>query len=494
MSFASSPITLPPDRPPTCERRSAFPELESLRSQNPMAVVPTSPDRWCSASMKLLQTAETRECSAVQAVVDGEIARDDAQRITQMQRDFSNSELGQKISATEELMQFLSDALALVETEERLLAAEIVELAKMERSHLACLTVLQNIKAIRQNRPKGELVRDSVEHEFRKQINNLNGSVCRPRIAKLEGVQKELRAIRDDLQNDITLKAKALAVDDQVLRTSKVRTTPLRNFSPPQSLTSPKTWLQGAVNKIKKCNKHCQFAQGLRNKSIEYRRVRCAEVDSWNKSVLVELLQQCVAELEAFQVTLIDRLYEVEQDMAADLQEAVDLQNSIIAHEEPLHLAEERLRQRYRRPKSERVRDSAEKALEQEVDRLGMALAKLAAKKKKILANREKLKGVKDDIEANVVLKQQAVDVNLTCLYVLQHTDWEQAKEMAQSLDLDHDGVTTHEEIMALVQECVPKRDANKDGVMTADETLDYVKQRVAAGRHESQPHAGHGL
>ena len=41
----------------------------------------------------------------------------------------------------------------------------------------ACLAVLQNIQAIRKNRPKEELVRDSVEHEFRKQINNLNGSV-----------------------------------------------------------------------------------------------------------------------------------------------------------------------------------------------------------------------------------------------------------------------------------------------------------------------------
>jgi len=123
------------------------------------------------------------------------------------------------------------------------------------------------------------------------------------------------------------------------------------------------------VNKIKKCNKHCQFAQVLRTKSQEYRRVRCAEVDSWNKTVLVELLQQCIAELEAFQVTLIDRLYDVEQDMAADLQEAVDLEKAIIEHEEPLHLAEQRARQRYKgRPKSERVRDSAEKALEQEVE------------------------------------------------------------------------------------------------------------------------------
>jgi hypothetical protein len=64
-----------------------------------------------------------------------------------------------------------------VETEERLLGSEIIELDRMERSHLACLAVLQNIKSIRQNRPKEELVRDSVEHEFRKQINNLNGAL-----------------------------------------------------------------------------------------------------------------------------------------------------------------------------------------------------------------------------------------------------------------------------------------------------------------------------
>jgi len=285
-------------------------------------MVPTSPDRWCSDSMKLLQQAEARECSAVQAVVDGEIARDDATRISHMQLTFTNGELEQKMMATEELKQFLEDSLALVETEERLLAAEIIELDRMERSHLACLAVLQNIQAIRKNRPKEELVRDSVEHEFRKQINNLNGSVCRPRITKLEGVAKQLRSIRDDLHDDIKLKAKALAVDNQVFSTSRVKNVPRNPKIPAQSLKSPKVWLQSAVNKIKKCDKHCQFAQGLRSKSQEYRKVRCAEVDSWNKAVLVDLLQQCIAELEAFQVTLIDRLYEVEQDMAADLQEA----------------------------------------------------------------------------------------------------------------------------------------------------------------------------
>lgn len=214
--------------------------------------------------------------------------------------------------------------------------------------------------------------------------------------------------------------------------------------------------------------------------------MRCAEVDSWNKTLLVDLLQQCIAELEAFQVTLVDRLQEVEQDMAADLQEAVDLEKSIIQHEEPLHLAEERLRQRFRRPQSERVRDSAEKALEQEVNRLGMAIARLASKKKKILANREKLLQVKTDIEGNLVMKQQAIDVNLTCLHVLQHMDWEAAKEQAQALDTDGNGTVTHEEIIALVKECVPTRDADGDGTVAPEEYLDYVKKRVAAGKSYS--------
>jgi len=436
--------------------------------------------------MKLLQKAETHECAAVQSVVDGEIARDDATRITQMQVKFTNGELEQKMMATEELKQFLEDSLALVETEERLLAAEIIELNRMERSHLACLSVLQNIQAIRIKRPQEELVRDSVEHEFRKQINNLNGSVCRPRITKLEGVGKQLREIRDDLQADIKLKAKALAVDTQVFKTDEVKKVPRNPYAPAQSLKSPKVWLQAAVKKIKVCNKNCQFAQGLRAKSQEYRRVRCAEVDSWNKTILVELLQQCIAELEAFQVTLIDRLYEVEQDMAADLREAVDLEHSVMEHQTPLHLAEQRLRQRFERPESERVRDSAEKALEQEVDRLGMALAKLAAKKKKIMANRQKLLDVKGNIETNIVLKQQAIDVNLTCLHVLQHMDWEAAKEQAQALDADADGVVTHEEIMALVKECVPTRDADNDGDISNEEYLEYVKKRVAEGRNNT--------
>lgn len=422
----------------------------------------------------------------MQAVVDGEIARDNAERVTAMQQKFTNGELENKMMATSELKMFLEESLAFIETEERLLVSEIIELGKMERSHLACLAVLQHIKSIRMNRPAEELVRDSVEHEFRKQINNLNGSVCRPRIAKLEEVQRNLREVRDDLHKDIRLKSKALAVDNQVFSTTRVAVVPRNPESPPRSLKSPKVWLQTAVNKIKKCNKLIQFAQGLRSKSQEYRSVRCAEVDSWNKTLLVDLLQQCIAELEAFQVTLVDRLQEVEQDMAADLQEAVDLEKSIIQHEEPLHLAEERLRQRFRRPQSERVRDSAEKALEQEVNRLGMAIARLASKKKKILANREKLLQVKTDIEGNLVMKQQAIDVNLTCLHVLQHMDWEAAKEQAQALDTDGNGTVTHEEIIALVKECVPTRDADGDGTVAPEEYLDYVKKRVAAGKSYS--------
>merc|ERR1711924_132812 len=119
------------------------------------------------------------------------------------------------------------------------------------------------------------------------------------------------------------------------------------------------------------------------------------------------------------------------------------------------------------------------KALEQEVDRLGMALAKLAAKKKK-MANRQKLLVVKGDIENNVIFKQKAIDVNLTCLHVLQHMDWEAAKEQAQALDSDADGVVTHEEILALVKECVPTRDEDNDGDISNEEYLEYVKKRVA--------------
>ena len=111
------------------------------------------------------------------------------------------------------------------------------------------------------------------------------------------------------------------------------------------------------------------------------------------------------------------------------------------------------------------------------------ACAFAQAKKKKILANREKLLTVEKQIEANVVSKQKAIDVNLTCLHVLQHMDWEAAKQQAQALDTDGDGLVSHQEILALVKECVPTRDADKDGEISHEEYLDYVKQRVAAGK-----------
>jgi len=45
--------TLPSNRPPTSEKKSAFPELASLARKR--EIVPTSPDRWCSESMKVNQ-------------------------------------------------------------------------------------------------------------------------------------------------------------------------------------------------------------------------------------------------------------------------------------------------------------------------------------------------------------------------------------------------------------------------------------------------------
>ena len=73
--------------------------------------------------------------------------------------------------------------------------------------------------------------------------------------------------------------------------------------------------------------------------------------------------------------------------------------------------------------------------------------------------------------------------VNLTCLHVLQHMDWEAAKQQAQALDTDGDGLVSHDEILALVKECVPTRDADKDGDISHEEYLDYVKKRVTAGK-----------
>lgn len=120
--------------------------------------------------------------------------------------------------------------------------------------------------------------------------------------------------------------------------------------------------------------------------------------------------------------------------------------------------------------------------------------------------------------------------MNLTCLHVLQHMDWEAAKEQAQAppsprgqcllpasrdlllscpsqqspsyphspghlpsspqssrspqaLDSDGDGLVSHDEILALVKECVPTRDADSDGNISNEEYLDYVKKRVTAGK-----------
>merc|ERR1712166_444212 len=424
----------------------------------PQSIKPLSPVEWGAAHNKTLCLAESGECRAVQAVVDSEIARDDSQYLSELQLKFSNNELGNRIQVTEELKQLLDGQLGVLSIEEAAVDNEMAELQKTVGEHEAGVALVAQLQQLRSKRPGSVRVLDSVDHQIKLYLRDLESSLYASRVKKLLSVQQQLHKLRAQMEQDVRRKGAAIQVDATVLESKQpsqaiksltaaatqqpssraikpfdaVRVTPGR---PRTANKTPKAWVASALKLLHDCQARVKAAGQVRKQTKDYRCSRNG-IGGTAKSRLCDAINISILELTDRLTDLMAEALEIQKDLDADHAELEQLHTMIPELKGPLRMAEDRLRQRARRPMPERVRDSAEKALENEVQSLGLSLAKLRSKQKKLEGNRTRLSKLKTEIVQNVGYKQEAVAINQTCLDIL-HLDAIQLEDQTATTSVE---------------------------------------------------------
>eukprot|EP00656_Telonema_subtile_P001000 TRINITY_DN10476_c0_g1_i2.p1 TRINITY_DN10476_c0_g1~~TRINITY_DN10476_c0_g1_i2.p1 ORF type:complete len:443 (-),score=133.59 TRINITY_DN10476_c0_g1_i2:34-1362(-) len=396
-----------------------------------------SPRNWSDSHQKLLATAESHECGAVQAVVDSELARDDTSALSKLQLRLTNDELGNRINATEELKGHLEDAVARMQAEAARIAEEVEELTSRFNQHESTQACLREVQRLRLTRTKSERVMDSVEHELKLFNRSLQAILYPPRAKKLLAMNDVLSQLLEQVSEDAARKGIAIQVDNTCLDSQapkaavkqlvskaaknkpaakaqfdSVRVTPTKQRGGNQSTHA---WVTTTMKILQKCNKSLKDSTSLRAAAEDY---RDAHVGIYGDGCdrLEQALRVCIQQLEQATEELLAGKAEIDKDLEADRVEIAELVASMPALQAPLELAEARLIKRARRPVPERVRDSAEKALDNEAQTQRLSLAKLRGKQKKLEANRGRLLNLKKEILNDVALKKETLAINEQCL------------------------------------------------------------------------------
>eukprot|EP00658_Telonema_sp_P-2_P021177 TRINITY_DN18421_c0_g1_i5.p1 TRINITY_DN18421_c0_g1~~TRINITY_DN18421_c0_g1_i5.p1 ORF type:complete len:400 (+),score=86.45 TRINITY_DN18421_c0_g1_i5:167-1366(+) len=310
-----------------------------------------------------------------------------------------------------------------------------------------CIRDRYKVKQLRLSRPSGERVLDPVDHQIKLFVRELESTLYPPRLKKLVSTYDGLIDLHHRLSEDASKKGLAIAVDETCLGSQSptkdvrslignkqqravkqaprsfdaVRVQPPTRSGQPQALSS-KAWVQSAMKLLHQSNKSLLKSAELRQAAADYRASR-VDIAGLGRERLVQVIEVSIGELDTAVAELNAGQAEIDKDMAADWSEINEITCSIPGIQAPLELAEARLLKRSRRPKPERVRDSAEKALEAEVQSLGLSLAKLRKKQKKMEANSNRLLKIKQEIQHDILSKQESIQINHKCIDVLLASD-----------------------------------------------------------------------
>lgn len=127
-------------------------------------------------------------------------------------------------------------------------------------------------------------------------------------------------------------------------------------------------------------------------------------------------------------------------DHAKDMAEKEEVENRIAAVEDYLSVAVARLQQRTKRPDSERGRDPAEWALDEEVRELRWELHQLATTHKKLETNIDRLEKLILELDRDITDKSTALDIDQACVDKVQARLMERGKgKNAEEISNDGD-------------------------------------------------------
>jgi hypothetical protein len=280
------------------------------------------------------------------------------------------------------------------------------------------LNVIRQAVALRKTRPARELVRDDVEYEL-SMLEKEHLETCALYQQTLFACSNELKRLDDvraKLQYDIDQKAETIRLDAEVLG---MEVPPQCAKSHAKSSVLPYAWSGTSAELMSFAEDVCATAQRLTSKSSNIRDARNGIAHEGLLRTLAALGKR-MEETNALRSDLEGQHAEVVQNIQANQEEYAALEQAVADKTGPLDLARGRLTARLARPGAERVRDIAERALEDEVNQLTQAIDDLHLNMDRVNANLTRLSHSEQQLTADISDKAEALQIDGQCSEMMQ--------------------------------------------------------------------------
>lgn len=137
------------------------------------------------------------------------------------------------------------------------------------------------------------------------------------------------------------------------------------------------------------------------------------------QKVVLDGLRQSMATIGSYISQLEDNLAINDEELERVQVEVAKLDQMVRDSQEPLRVAEARLKYRERRPTNERWNDNPEERLDTEVDGLKNAVCLLQDELEAMIVTQGRLSELKDELNINIRDKRKHLDIDTTCFNML---------------------------------------------------------------------------
>lgn len=361
--------------------------------------------------------ATTEEADAARIRAEGDRAQAFTSQMKEQRFSGSNAALQRKLSDLEAVHEDLNRHAQQVDHDQQQLLAEHETVQAALDAENKPLNVIRSAVALRKTRPARELVRDEVEYEL-SMLEKEHLETCAMYQQTLFACNNELKRLDDvraKLQYDIDQKAETIHLDAEVLG-MQVPSNIIKAHS--KSSVLPYAWSGTSAELMSFAQDVCATAQRLTAKSRNIRDARDGIEEEGRRRTHAALQKRC-DETARLKAELEGQHCEVVNNIGANQQEFRQLDMAVADKQPPLELARGRLTARLARPGAERVRDIAERALEDEVNQLTQAIDDLHLNMDRVHANLNRLNDSEQQLTADISDKGTGLEIDNQCLEMM---------------------------------------------------------------------------
>jgi len=138
--------------------------------------------------------------------------------------------------------------------------------------------------------------------------------------------------------------------------------------------------------------------------------------------VVLDCLRQSVATIGSYISQLEDKFSLNDEEMGRISEEVIKLDKMVRDAQEPLRVAEARMKYREHRPANERWNDNPEERLDTEVDGLKNAVCLLTDELEAMIVTQGRMAELRTELNQSIADKRAHLDIDSTCFNIL--TDW----------------------------------------------------------------------